>query len=87
MSYNRMEDSPNDHCSQEFSNSFEDEPWVAKYEKRNIVRKIFDREIWIQEPALRKIQDIIFLQSIIGGILFTTIAVGIFCSLPMGKYY
>lgn len=56
------------------SNSFEDEPWVAKYDKRNIVRKIFDREVWIQEPALRQIQDTIFVQALItafisGGIL------------------
>ncbi|KAI7632725.1 hypothetical protein KC322_g22542, partial [Hortaea werneckii] len=34
----------------EASNSWEDEPWVARYGKRNFVRKIFDREIWIQEP-------------------------------------
>src|SRR5437667_12809087 len=26
------------------SNSYEDEPWVVKYDKRNIIRKIFDRE-------------------------------------------
>lgn len=56
------------------SNSYEDEPWVAKYEKRNIIRKIFDREVWIQEPALRSIQDTIFIQALItafvsGGIL------------------
>jgi len=56
------------------ANSFEDEPWVAKYDKRNIIRKIFDREVWIQEPALRSIQDTIFIQAlitafIIGGIL------------------
>jgi len=56
------------------SNSFEDEPWVAKYDKRNVIRKIFDREVWIQEPALRSIQDTIFIQAlitafIIGGIL------------------
>ena len=55
-------------------NSFEDEPWVAKYDKRNVIRKIFDREVWIQEPALRSIQDTIFIQALItafiaGGVL------------------
>lgn len=27
-------------------NSFETEPWVVKYKERNVIRKIFDREIW-----------------------------------------
>lgn len=27
-------------------NSFETEPWVVKYKQRNVIRKIFDREIW-----------------------------------------
>lgn len=69
------------------SNSYEDEPWVAKYEKRNIIRKIFDREVWIQEPALRQIQDTIFLQAILGSLLLTAICVGIFVALPKGGYY
>ena len=47
------------------SNSYEDEPWVVKYQRRFVVRKIFDREVWIQEPALRQVQDTIFLQSML----------------------
>lgn len=69
------------------SNSYEDEPWVAKYEKRNILRKILDREVWIQEPALRQIQDTIFLQAIGGGLTITVLSVGIFCAFPKGNYY
>ncbi|KAF1977821.1 hypothetical protein BU23DRAFT_564684 [Bimuria novae-zelandiae CBS 107.79] len=69
------------------SNSYEDEPWVAKYEKRNIVRKVFDREVWIQEPALRQIQDTIFLQAILGATVISFIIVGIFCAVPSGNYY
>lgn len=69
------------------SNSWEDEPWVAKYEKRNVVRKIFDREVWIEEPALRQIQDTIFIQSIIGALLLGSIAAGVFCALPAGNYF
>ncbi|MCJ1320080.1 hypothetical protein MMC15_005417 [Xylographa vitiligo] len=67
------------------TNSYEDEPWVAKYDKRNIVRKVFDREIWIQEPALRQIQDTIFLQSILGAILGTAIFMAIFIPVPKGN--
>ena len=69
------------------ANSYEDEPWIVKYEKRNIVRKVFDREVWIQEPALRQIQDTIFLQAICGALIITAVSVGIFCALPKGNYY
>ena len=69
------------------ANSYENEPWVAKYEKRNIIRKILDREVWIQEPALRQIQDTIFLQAIGGALIVTAISVGVFCAVPKGGYY
>ncbi|KAL8964237.1 MAG: hypothetical protein Q9183_004594 [Haloplaca sp. 2 TL-2023] len=69
------------------SNSYEDQPWVAKYQKRNILRKILDREVWIQEPALRQIQDTIFVQAILGSLLVTAVCVGIFVALPGGGFY
>jgi len=69
------------------SNSYEDEPWVAKYEKRNVVRKVFDREIWIQEPALRQIQDTIFVQSLIGAFIGSCILTAIFVAVPHGNLY
>ncbi|KAL8837863.1 MAG: hypothetical protein Q9170_002381 [Blastenia crenularia] len=68
-------------------NSYEDQPWVAKYEKRNLIRKVFDREVWIQEPALRQIQDTIFLQALFGSIILTAICVGIFVAFPKGNFY
>ncbi len=68
-------------------NNYEDEPWIVKYEKRNVIRKIFDREVWIQEPALRQIQDTIFIQSILGAIVISAIAVGIFVAIPKGRFY
>ncbi|KAI9737880.1 MAG: hypothetical protein M1834_009250 [Cirrosporium novae-zelandiae] len=69
------------------SNSYEDEPWVAKYEKRNVIRKIFDREVWIQEPALRQIQDTIFVQALLGSFVISAIITGIFCAVPKGNFY
>lgn len=69
------------------TNSYEDEPWIPRYKKRNVIRKIFDREIWIQEPALRQIQDTIFLQSILGALVLSVIFVGIFCGVPRGNFY
>jgi hypothetical protein len=69
------------------TNSFEDEPWVARYKKRNVIRKVFDREVWIKEPALRQIQDTIFLQAILGAFVLSCIFVGIFCAVPRGNFY
>jgi hypothetical protein len=68
------------------SNSYEDAPWVVKYEKRNIVRKIFDREVWIQEPALRQIQDMIFIQSLLCALLAAGIITAIFVAVPKGGF-
>lgn len=67
------------------SNSFEDEPWIKKYSRRNIIRKIFDRETWIEEPALRQIQDTIFVQSLIAATLAGAVVVAIFVALPHGR--
>jgi hypothetical protein len=68
-------------------NSYEDEPWVVKYEKRNIVRKVFDREVWIQEPALRQIQDTIFVQALLASVLFGGVLAAIFVAVPGGYMY
>ncbi|KAK4192501.1 hypothetical protein QBC35DRAFT_447345 [Podospora australis] len=67
------------------SNSYEDEPWVVKYEQRSLWSKIWDREIWIKEPALRQIQDTIFIQSLLFAVLASAILVAIFVSLPGGN--
>ena len=73
--------------SESSSNSYEDEPWVAKYQKRNVIRKIFDRELWVQEPALRQIQDTIFLQAVLGGLVGGAILTAIFVAVPAGHFY
>lgn len=69
------------------SGSYEDEPWVAKYEKRNLVRKIFDRQVWVQEPALRQIQDTIFVQSLLAALVGAGVVVGVFCAVPAGGFF
>jgi len=71
----------------ETENSYENAPWVIKYEKRNIIRKIFDREIWVEEPALRHIQDTIFLQSVLSALVISAILTVIFVVVPKGNYY
>ncbi|KYK59765.1 hypothetical protein DCS_00899 [Drechmeria coniospora] len=67
--------------------SYEDEPWVVRYEKRNIIRKIFDREVWIEEPALRQIQDTIFVQALLASLLLGGIVTAIFVAVPGGDLF
>ncbi|KAL2209041.1 hypothetical protein CC79DRAFT_1341463 [Sarocladium strictum] len=69
------------------TNSYEEEPWVVKYEKRNVVRKIFDREVWIQEPALRQIQDTIFVQAMLAAVLGAGALTAIFVAVPGGHFF
>lgn len=66
-------------------NSYEDEPWVAQYEKRNLIRKIFDREVWIKEPALRQIQDTIFVQALITAFVIGAIITAVFLAVSFGS--
>ena len=68
-------------------NSYEDEPWIVKYEKRNIVRKVFDREVWVQEPALRQIQDTIFVQALLASVLLGGVLTAIFVAVPGGRFF
>lgn len=69
------------------SNSYEDEPWVMRYEKRNVVRKVFDREVWIREPALRQIQDTIFVQSMLAALLAAGVLTAVFVAVPSGGFF
>lgn len=69
------------------NSSYEDEPWVRRYERRNIVRKVFDREVWIREPALRRIQDAIFAQSVLVGLLAAGVLTAVFVAVPAGGFF
>jgi hypothetical protein len=69
------------------ANSYEEEPWIVKYEKRNVVRKVFDREVWIQEPALRQIQDTIFVQAMLSALLLSGVLSAIFVTVPGGNLF
>lgn len=69
------------------ANSYGDQPWVLRYQKRNVIRKVFDREVWVREPALRQIQDTIFLQSLLLAAIVTAIVVGVSCAIPKGNRF
>ncbi|PSR85730.1 hypothetical protein BD289DRAFT_482528 [Coniella lustricola] len=69
------------------ANSYEDQPWVAKYQQRNLVRKLFDKEVWIQEPALRTVHNKIFLHSLLAGVVVGGILTAVFVCVPGGHFF
>jgi hypothetical protein len=69
------------------ANSYEDEPWVVRYRRRNIVRKVFDRQVWVEEPALRQVQDTIFVQSILFGVVCAGLLTAVFVAVPGGDLF
>ena len=44
--------------------------------------RIFDKEVWVEEPALRQLQDRIFFQALAVAGLFTLVMAIIFMSVP-----
>jgi hypothetical protein len=58
-----------------------------RYRKRNAVRKVLDREAWIEEPALRQIQDTIFVQSILFAAVCSGALTALFVAVPGGGFF
>jgi hypothetical protein len=69
------------------SNTYSDEPWVAEYEKTPFMAKAHPKNTWVQEDAVRIIQDKIILQSQIWGTFITVAITAIFVALPKGNFY
>jgi len=44
--------------------------------------RIFDKEVWVEEPALRQLHDRIFFQALAVAALFTCVMAVIFLSVP-----
>ncbi|KAL8864541.1 MAG: hypothetical protein Q9174_007314 [Haloplaca sp. 1 TL-2023] len=45
------------------NNNFESEPWVSAYKKKPLLKKIFAKNVWVQEASVRVMQDRIVVQS------------------------
>lgn len=67
--------------------SYEDEPWLEKHAKKSLLRKIFDAETRIQEPIVRTIQDTIFVQAMLFGLLSAGTFAALFIPLPSGHFF
>lgn len=45
------------------SNSYGHEIWVEKYKSKSVFRKVFARQVWVQDETIRLLQDRIVVQS------------------------
>lgn len=61
--------------------------WVGQYNERNILKKIFDREVWIQEKAMRRIHDQISLQAFVIAMPVAMVFLVIFLAVPGGRFF
>jgi hypothetical protein len=69
------------------ANTYSDEPWLQRYEKKPIARKIFETSVWVQDDTLRLVQDKIIKQSQIWAVIGTTLITVFFTALPKGNLY
>jgi hypothetical protein len=69
------------------ANAYGDEPWLQRYEKKPITRKIFETSVWVQDDTLRLVQDKIILGAQVWAIIGTTLITVFFTALPKGNLY
>ncbi len=69
------------------ANSYGSEIWVEKYRAKMMIRKIFDKRVWVQNESLRLMQDKVALQALIWSMVATVPLVVLFTALPRGHFY
>lgn len=65
------------------SNSYGHELWVDRYRKQSLWKKIFAKQIWVQDQTVRLIQDRIVLQSHMWSLIFSVPLTALFVALPV----
>jgi hypothetical protein len=68
-------------------NEWECEPWVRAYERRSLVRKVFEKSVWTQDETLRVLQDRIVLGANVWSFIVTLPLTVAFVALPRGNYF
>ena len=67
------------------ANSYGHEIWVRKYRAKMMIRKIFDRTVWVQNESIRIVQDKVAWQAMIWGVIATVPLTVLFLALPRGR--
>lgn len=65
------------------SNSYGHESWVDRYRKQGLFKKIFAKQIWVQDQTVRLIQDRIVLQSHVWSLICSVPLTALFLALPV----
>ena len=68
-------------------NEWERERWARAYERRGLVRKVFEKSVWTQDQTLRVLQDRIVLGANIWSFIVTLPLTVVFVALPRGNYF
>lgn len=67
--------------------SSDTEDWEIAYQKKSIVKKVFDNQVWTQDETLRLLQDKIVLGAQIwAGVISIALTI-IFVALPSGNFF
>ncbi|CAF9919552.1 MAG: hypothetical protein ALECFALPRED_001215 [Alectoria fallacina] len=67
------------------SNSYSHELWVDKYKKKHLFQKIFTKSIWVQESAMRLLQDKIVKQSHAWALIISVLLTALVVALPQAN--
>lgn len=69
------------------ANSYGHEIWVEKYRAKMMVRKVFDKTVWVENENIRIMQDKVALQALIWSIIVTVPLTVLFTAVPAGKFF
>jgi hypothetical protein len=59
----------------------------ARRAKRWSIGRVFDRQVRVEEPGLREIQNGLVLQAIVRATVLTVVLAGMFCAIPPGYVF
>lgn len=68
------------------ANTYQDEPWVPRYEKKSLQQKVFEKSVWVQDDTLRLLQDKIIVGARIWATIGTLLITIFFVALPKGNF-
>jgi hypothetical protein len=61
--------------------------WERAYQRRRLVRKVFEKSVWTQDETLRVLRDRIVLGANVWSFIVTTPMMVVFVALPSGNYF
>lgn len=67
------------------SNSYSHELWVEKYKQKHLFQKVFTKSIWVQEQAIRLLQDRIVKQSHAWALIISAFLTVLVVALPQAN--